>query len=381
LRFDLTFPLFTCANAGDTVLQCRIARAWPTKRALATERCLAGASWSEATIQRAMAILAEEFAADRCQGLQSLPTAGIAEPAPFLPGNSPRKSSVASGSGVCLNEQLRPGVADQPEHGREVRSSESAITARTGEAVYIDDIPEAAGTLHAALGLSEYAHADILAIDLSRVRSWPGVIDVLLAADIPGHNNCGPIIADDPILADKIVSYAGQPIFAVVADSMLHARQAGRQAKVVYRRLPAAVAEAAKQGELIFRRWRETRRCKRHAAAPQNGRSVSGGGQEQFCSRGRSPTRRRTAVCTFTAHSVAHALSSANHIKVETRRMGGVGGRNAICTFACIAATAAPLETVKLRLDRDDDMLVTGKRHDFYFDYEVGFDELAGYWA
>ena len=89
---------------------------------------------------------------------------------------------------------------------------ESAHLHVSGEAVYIDDIPELNGTLYAALGLSERAHARIRSMDLSHVHAAPGVVAVLTARDIPGRNDCGPIIHDDPILADGLVQYVGQPI-------------------------------------------------------------------------------------------------------------------------------------------------------------------------
>src|SRR5437867_94401 len=96
---------------------------------------------------------------------------------------------------------------------------ESAHLHVSGEATYVDDIPELAGTLHCALGLSEKAHAIVKSIDLSAVKAAPGVVAVFTAQDLPGENNCGPIAHDDPILADGLVQYIGQPMFAVVAET------------------------------------------------------------------------------------------------------------------------------------------------------------------
>src|SRR5512134_1087645 len=118
---------------------------------------------------------------------------------------------------------------------------ESAHLHVTGEAAYVDDIPELAGTLHAALGLSEKAHAIVTAIDLAPVLAAPGVVAVLTAADIPGENDCGPIVHDDPILADGLVQYVGQPMFAVIAESHIAARRAARLAKVDYEILEAVL--------------------------------------------------------------------------------------------------------------------------------------------
>lgn len=96
---------------------------------------------------------------------------------------------------------------------------ESAVLHLNGKAIYTDDIPESQGTLHIALGLSSHAHANILSMDLQAVKDAEGVVAVLTVADIPGENNCGPVLHDDPLLADDVVHYVGQPIFAVIARS------------------------------------------------------------------------------------------------------------------------------------------------------------------
>lgn len=112
------------------------------------------------------------------------------------------------------------------------RAHESAHLHVSGRATYTDDIPNVAGTLHAALGMSQKAHARIVSMDLDKVRATPGVVAVLTAGDIPGVNDCGPIIHDDPILADGVVQYVGQPMFIVVATSHEIARLAARRADV-----------------------------------------------------------------------------------------------------------------------------------------------------
>ena len=122
---------------------------------------------------------------------------------------------------------------------------ESAILHVLGEATYTDDIPEAQDTLHAALGLSPKAHARILSINLEPVKAMPGVVAVYTYNDIPGTNDCGPIIHDDPILADGLVQYVGQPIFIVVADTHDNARRAARKAAVRYDELPAILTPQA----------------------------------------------------------------------------------------------------------------------------------------
>ncbi|MGL5736977.1 MAG: xanthine dehydrogenase molybdopterin binding subunit, partial [Beijerinckiaceae bacterium] len=111
---------------------------------------------------------------------------------------------------------------------------ESARLHVSGAATYIDDIREPAGCLHGAPGLSTVAHGDISAIDLSAVRAAPDVVAVLTAADIPGRNDIAPAFADEPVLADKIVLYHGQPLFIVIARTRDAARRAARLARVSY---------------------------------------------------------------------------------------------------------------------------------------------------
>ena len=123
-----------------------------------------------------------------------------------------------------------------------------------GQADYTDDIDEVRGTLHAALGLSSKPHAKILSIDLAEVRASRGVVAVYTARDIPGTNDCGPIIHDDPILADGLVQYVGQPVFVVVADSHDNARRAARKGVVTYEELPAILTPQAQQRIRTFLR-------------------------------------------------------------------------------------------------------------------------------
>ncbi len=283
---------------------------------------------------------------------------------------------------------------------------ESAHLHVSGEAMYVDDLPELARTAHAALGLSTQAHARITRLDLDAVRAMPGVIGVLTAADIPGRNDCGPIVHDDPILAGSEVSegeapgsevrYVGQPIFAVIAETHDAARRAARAAVIDYAPLPALLdpLEAARQQALVLPPLHLVRGdpAARLAAAPHRlqGRWQVGG-QEHFYLEGQvACAAPREDGCmqlwcstqhpTEMQHVVAHMLElAANRVVVETRRMGGgFGGKESqSALFACVAALAAAKfgRPVKLRPDRDDDMLITGKRHDFHYDYEVGFDD------
>ncbi len=273
---------------------------------------------------------------------------------------------------------------------------ESAVLHVLGEASYTDDLPELQGTLHAALGLSEHAHAKILAIDLEAVRSAPGVVAVLTAADIPGVNDCGAIVhGDDPILADGLVQYVGQPLFAVIAASHDLARRAARLAQIDYQTLPAILtpqaARAAQSYVLPPLRLQRGDAAKALASAPQRVKgTLEVGGQEHFYLEGQVsyaiPQEQQGMLLLCSTqhpsemqHVLAQALGLPSHnIRVECRRMGGgFGGKESqSALWAAVAAIAAHRlqRPVKLRADRDDDMLVTGKRHCFYYEYEVGFD-------
>jgi len=281
------------------------------------------------------------------------------------------------------------------EVGR-ARKHESAELHVRGQATYTDDIAELAGTLHAALGLSARAHARVTALDLSPVRASRGVVAVLTARDIPGLNDCGPIVHDDPILADGLVQYVGQPIFIVVADSHDNARRAARLAVVDYDDLPAILTPQAARAAASY--VLPPMRLARGDAAQAFSRAphvVKGelhvGGQEQFYLEGQiayaipGEDRGMHVYCSTQhpsemQHVVAHALGlHSHHVTVECRRMGGgFGGKESQSALWAAAASIAAVRSgrpVKLRADRDDDMLVTGKRHCFHYEYQVGYDD------
>ena len=274
---------------------------------------------------------------------------------------------------------------------------ESAHLHVAGAATYTDDIAEAAGTLHAALGLSPLAHARLLAVDVERLRALPGVVAVLTAADIPGVNDCGPIVHDDPILAAGELVYVGQPVFAVIATDRELARRAAARAGDVITAEPLPAVLTARAAHAAQRYVVPPMHLARGdaraaiAAAPQRLQgSFSLGGQEQFYLEGQIsyalPQEDRTLLlhCSTQHPSemqrvVAHALGwQAHQVQVQCRRMGGgFGGKESqSALFACVAAVAAVRlqRPVKLRLDRDDDFLITGRRHGFEFDWDVGFD-------
>ena len=264
-----------------------------------------------------------------------------------------------------------------------------------GEAAYVDDIREARGTLHAAFGLSQKAHARIKRMDLSAVRAARGVAAVLTAADIPGTNDVGPILHDDPILPEDEVQYFGQPIFAVAADTVDEARRAARLAVVDYEALPAVltIEEALAQQSFVLPSVTLERGDWRAALAGAQHRLQGRfriGGQEQFYLEGQigyavPQEQGSMLIYSSTQHpgevqlTVAHALGVAAHrVVVECRRMGGgFGGKETQAALPACAAAILAMRTgrpVKLRYDRDDDIMITGKRHDFLVEYDVGYD-------
>ena len=266
----------------------------------------------------------------------------------------------------------------------------------TGQARYVDDIPVPAGTLHLAFGLSTVARGAITALDLGPVRAAPDVVAVLCATDLPHANDVSPAAHDEPLLATGRVHYVGQPIFLVVARSHRAAQRAARLAQISYApETPLLSIEEAMAANSYFEggpiTWAMGDVDTALAQAPHH---VSGqieiGGQEHFYLEGQaalalpnddgachviSSTQHPTEV----QHKVAEALGLPMHmVRVETRRMGGAfGGKesqgNALAV-ACAVAARATGQPCKMRYDRDDDMMITGKRHDFRISYRAGFD-------
>ncbi len=266
----------------------------------------------------------------------------------------------------------------------------------TGRAAYTDDLPEPRDLLHLAVGMSTKPHARIRRIDLSAVTGAPGVVATCVAADIPGDNNCGPMLADEPILADSTVDYAGQAIFAVAALTVDDARRAAKLAHIEYEELEPILDPLTAVEKQSFVLPTETiRRGEPHDALEESPhrvtRRLSLGGQDQFYLEGQIAMAipqedRNLLVYSSTQHPdevqhlVAHATGrDSKDVVVICRRMGGAfGGKETqAAPVACIAAIMAVKtgRACKLRLDRDDDMLMTGKRHDFVIDYDVGFDD------
>lgn len=269
-----------------------------------------------------------------------------------------------------------------------------------GEALYIDDLPEPAGLAHAYLGLSTIAHGRLVSLDLTAVESAPGVLTVLTVADIPGVNDISSTHRhDEPIFATDVISHHGQPLFAVVALTRGEARQAALLAKAVYEEAAPLldVASAREAGGALVTEPLKLERGDVAAALQASPRRLKAamtiGGQDHFYLESQialaipgededmlvmSSTQHPSEV----QHMVAQVLGVGSHaVTVEIRRMGGgFGGKETQSNlFAVVAALAARKlkRAVKLRPDRDDDMIITGKRHDFVCDYEIGFDDAG----
>ncbi len=301
---------------------------------------------------------------------------------------------------VVSPEAISAEVAEPANRGagNAAVAHESGAKHVTGRAEYIDDMPEPAGLLHAALGLSERAHARIVAVDFAAVAAAPGVIGVLTAADIPGHNDVSPVGRhDDPVFAADVVEFHGQPMFAVIAETRDAARRAARLATVTYDDLPHAidVTEALAAGYPMVTDPLKLERGDVGRGMAASAHRLEGrmrvGGQDHFYLEGQialaipgedddvtvfSSTQHPSEV----QHMVAHVLGVASHaVTVNVRRMGGAfGGKETQSNlFAAVAALAAKKygRAVKIRPDRDEDMTATGKRHDFVIDYAVGFDD------
>jgi len=278
------------------------------------------------------------------------------------------------------------------------RPHESAAAQVAGAATYVDDIAEVKGTLYAAPVMSTVAHGKLLGVDTSAALALPGVRDVVLACDIPGHAILASFAGDEPIFATDTVQHIGQVIGVVVADSVMQARHAARKVKLNIEALPAVLtvkdalrAQSYVLPPVFVKRGNATDAL---AKAPHtlNG-AFEVGGQEHFYLEGQvayvlPQEQQQWLVYSSTQHPgevqhwVSHALGLDNHaVRVECRRMGGgFGGKETqaghLAVWAAIAARKLN-RPVKLRMDRDDDFMITGKRHPFEYEYTAGFDDTG----
>ena len=296
-------------------------------------------------------------------------------------------------------------VTDEETTTRIVRvptAHDSAARQVSGAAIYVDDILEPEGTLHLAPGGAPIARGRIKRLGLDAVRKAPGVVLVLTAADIPGKNDCSPVRGDDPILADGEILFHGQVLFTVVAETRDAARRAVRLAEIDVEGEPAVITvDQALASDYRLMPDYAFRKGDSAAALAAGPRRLSGsimiGGQDHFYLEGQValalPGENDVFVHSSSQHPcevqalIAKMLTiNEAAVTVETRRMGGgFGGKETqAAQWACLAALAAWIthKPCKMRLDRDDDMVMTGKRHDFRADYDVAYDDqgnIRGY--
>jgi xanthine dehydrogenase large subunit len=275
---------------------------------------------------------------------------------------------------------------------------DSAVKHVTGKAHYIDDMPSLPNTLEIVLVTSPFAHANIKSIDGSLALAETGVAAVLTVKDIEGHNDIAPIFEGEPAIADKVAEYVGHPVAVVAAATYDQAFRAAKLVKVDYEELEAvlSIKEALAKEQFTYNPPTVIKGDPDKAMEAASHRlqgEVACGGQDHFYLEANvalavpgedkdmtvySSTQHPTEV----QHGVSHVLGvPSNAVTVEIRRMGGAfGGKESQPTIiAALAALVASKtgQPAKLRLRRDADMIITGKRHDYEFDYDVGFDDTG----
>src|SRR5471032_2062130 len=284
---------------------------------------------------------------------------------------------------------LQSGVGKSQRH-------ESADKHVSGEAVYVDDRLGFPNQLHLVPLLSPHAHADIVHIDTEPCYAVPGVVRVMTAEDVPGNLDIAPLTHGDPLMALGRVEYVGQIVLVVAATSMEAARAAVALAKVEYQVRDAVltIKQALSLEHYVEEPHQHKRGDAQMALASAKHRlqgELEIGGQEHFYLEtqiasvmpgedGSMLVYSSTQHPTEVQKLVASVLGLPMHkVVVDMRRMGGgFGGKETQAAgTACLSALAAHLtgRPVKMRLSRQDDMLITGKRHPFYVRYDVGFTD------
>ncbi len=364
--------------------------------ALASRACarLKGKPWTAATVADAQAALDEDFTPltdHRGTDWYRQTSARNLLMRLFL--DAPDEPERPAGDGApAVPAAVRPG----PQTVSLPIPHDGAAGHVTGRAIYVDDIAEPVGTLHGAVGLNPGGAGPVRSIDMAPVHRAPGVVAVITAADIPGDTWMGPTVDDEPVFATDHVQYPGQPLFLVVADTRTAARRAARLATVTVATTdPVVTIDQALAAGRSLHEARTMQRGDPEAALAASNHRLQGeiriGGQDHMYLEGQVSLAVPQEGGAMTVHCstqhpsevqdlVARALAVPSAaVTVEVRRLGGgFGGKETqAAPFAVMAAVAARRlgRAVKIRLDRDDDMLATGKRHDFLGRYAVGFDD------
>lgn len=323
-----------------------------------------------------------------------------------LDGTKSIKESIPSSHLSAVQSFHRPTVIGSQDyeirkHGTSVGSPEVHLSSRlqvTGEAEYSDDTPMPPNCLHAALVLSTKPHARILSINDSAARHSPGVAGIFFAKDVPGDNSTGPVVADEELFATKFVTCVGQVIGVVVADTHESAKLAARKVHVEYEELPAVLSIKEAIAAKSFHPHTEKCFSKGDVdlcfSSGQCDKIIEGevqiGGQEHFYLEPQS-----SLIWTMDGGNEVHMISSTqapqkhqkyvshalglpmSKVVCKTKRIGGgFGGKETRSAFvAAVASVPSYLlnQPVKITLDRDTDMMITGHRHSFLGKYKVGF--------
>ncbi|MCF7538344.1 xanthine dehydrogenase molybdopterin binding subunit [Pseudomonas petrae] len=289
---------------------------------------------------------------------------------------------------ALFQQDLTTGVGRSVKH-------DSADKHVSGEAIYIDDRLEFPNQLHVYARLSDRAHARILRVDVSPCYAFDGVRIAITHEDIPGLKDIGPLLPGDPLLAIDKVEFVGQPVIAVAARDLETARKAAMAAIIEYEDLEPVldVVQAYRHKHFVLDSHTHQRGDSATALASATHRiqgTLHIGGQEHFYLETQissvMPTEDGGMIVYCSTQNptevqklVAEVLDvSMNKIVVDMRRMGGgFGGKETqAASPACLCAVVARLtgQPTKMRLPRMEDMMMTGKRHPFYVEYDVGFD-------
>ncbi|MBL8739929.1 MAG: molybdopterin-dependent oxidoreductase, partial [Myxococcales bacterium] len=371
-------------------------------RAKKSEAFLVGKAWSKETVAAVLPILAGEFTPIDDH------RSGAAYRNDLIPSLFEKffcgEESDAQDRPIVFDDLRADGPAScaHPVSGSTAESRalthESAVGHVTGSALYVDDVARRREMLEVWPVMSPHARARIVSIDTGEALKSAGVTCVLTAKDIPGMNDIGAVRHDEPLFAETEVSFHGQMVAAVVGKTADLCRQAAAKVKVVYEVLPAILgARAAVAAESFHTDAHVIRRGDADAALAASPHRLSGeldiGGQEHFYLESHAAWAEagedgEVFVASSTQHPsevqavISHVLHLPRHkVTVQSPRMGGgFGGKETQTNgFAALVALASSKTKVPVRvqLDRDVDMQLTGKRHPFYARYEVGFDDAG----
>ena len=377
----------TLDNSG-TITKARLAyggvAALPV-RARKTEAALIGKRWSDSACDEVIPILETEFAPiSDVRGSAIYRRQLITNLLRKFFGDEPRE---------IADKKIARFLSPRPDAPQPHESAHKHVT---GEAIYVDDVAQSQTMLEVWPVCSPHAHAKILRRDASEARTMPGISAVLLAEDVPGLNDVGAVRHDEILLADKEILYHGHIVALVVGETQELCRAAAAKVSVEYEPLPPifsieeAIAANSFHSDPHFIRRGEVSSALAGAPKTLEG-ELSFGGQDHFyletnaawAETGEDGTvfiSSSTQHPSEVQHIVAHLLDLPMHsVVVECPRMGGgFGGKETQAAMLASLAALASTKTkrkVRVRFNRDQDMMITGKRHPFLGKFRVGFDE------